>query len=569
MRGRLSVLTRLLLVSLLLAVLVPVAPAVAAPNDDVLPGVPMHVDWGPNGYLASSESYDVYWVQLQNDQELTIPWRGQLGLTASMVLLSPSATLLTDPPLASSLSIDGADAVLRYKEAAGPGRYYVVVRRVSGSGNYADTDTTISTDNDLGVSLYYGYKSAYMTPATPEHVWTIWARRGTSFYGTLIDPVGAGDDFDIQIYTDDGTGSPNTLPKAGFGGSGDTMSFGVSALGLWSASDFSPIYVHVTRVAGSGRYSFSWRTEPMPAYIERISGADRFEVARELGNYTRWPFGSHVSDIVVASGDDAAMADPLSAGGLCWAYNAPLLLVSKNPAKNSETLIRIADIRGFSGRVRVHVVGGTTTIPPAVYEAIKAAAGGAAYIERIDGTNRYDVARKIALRMRDVRGGHAAGVLFANGADPDKFFDALALSSVAAHNGMPILLVKKDSVPEETKDALSAMTLTSPRYLAGGTATVASGVATELGITERWAGADRYATAKEVADRACVKWLLHTDNIAIASKLPDALSAGANVGFLGGPVLVVKSDALPASTRAFLEAHSDGCERLWPVGGPL
>ncbi|MDP2151214.1 MAG: cell wall-binding repeat-containing protein [Parvibaculum sp.] len=569
MLGRAFTLARLLVASLLLSALFPVVPAVAVPNDDVLPGVPMHVDWGPYGSLGLAETYDVFWVQLQNDQELTIRWHGQAGLSATMVVLTPSAASPAAAPVATSSSPDGAEAILRYREAAGPGRYYVVVRRISGSGNYSNLNTTISTDNELGVSLYRGYKSAVMSTATSKHVWTIWARRGTSLTGTLVDPAGVGDDFDIEIYTDDGTGSPNSLPKVGFGGTGDTMIFSVSAFGLWGAGDYSPIYVHVTREAGSGPYSLSWTTDPAPAYVERVSGADRFEVAQELGVYTRWPYYSHVSDIVVASGDDAAMADPLSAGGLCWAYNAPLLLVSKNSAKNAETLIRIADIRGFSGKVRVHVVGGTSTIPSSIYEAIKTAAGGAAYIERIDGTNRYDVARKIALRMRDVRSDHLYGVLFANGADPEKFFDALALSAIAAHNGMPILLVKKDSIPNETKSALSAMTSTSPRYLAGGTSTVSSGVATELGITERWAGADRYATAREVADRAYVKGLLHTDNIAIASKLPDALSAGADVGFIGGPVLVVKSDALPASTRAFLDAHSDECERLWPVGGPV
>ena len=74
-----------------------------------------------------------------------------------------------------------------------------------------------------------------------------------------------------------------------------------------------------------------------------------YEVSRELEIATRWPADEHVSDVVIASGDDAAMADPLSAGGLCWAYNAPLLLVSKNPAANNEVLIRFADIRGFSG----------------------------------------------------------------------------------------------------------------------------------------------------------------------------------------------------------------------------
>ena len=267
------------------------------------------------------------------------------------------------------------------------------------------------------------------------------------------------------------------------------------------------------------------------------------------------------------------MADPLTASGLCWAYNAPLLLVSKNASKNEEQLIRLDDMAHFNGNTgshpfKVHVVGGAASIPTTVYNSIAAAVGGASHVERISGATRYDVAKNIALRMRNVRSDQRGGVLFANGADPDKYFDALALSAITAKNCMPILLVQKDSVPAATTSALSQLTgTTAPRFVAGGTATVAGSVLSQLGAT-RWAGADRYATAAKIASEAQFSAYLSSENVAIASKIPDALSAGAAIGYLGGPVLVVKLGSLPSATRAWFQARPHQVHRLWPVEGP-
>ena len=567
--------TRALLVLVLVAGTVSFAPSVyAAPNDDALPGVPASLDpvTGVSGSLApTTDVYDVYWIQLQRDEELNIQWHGSAGMIANMLLLAPDATSLAAPPLLSSTSVNGMTSELRYRvqPSEGPGRYYLFVKHVSGtSGTYATNRLVIATDRDIGKSAHGGQLYGYMTNISGQHTWTLWVERGRSVSINLSDPTGPADDFRLRIFTDDGTHAPNLPAKKTDVSPADFSSLTMNP-GDWGAGDYAPLYVAVDRISGAGPYSLWWLPEPDPGWDERISGADRFDVSRELEIATRWPSDEHVSDVVIASGDDAAMADPLSAGGLCWAYNAPLLLVSKNPAVNKEMMVRLADIRGYSGKVRVHVVGGPVTIPGSVYGQIESAAGGAAYVERVGGANRYDVARNIALRMRNVRGDHVPGVLFANGADPAKFFDALALSAVSAHNGMPILLVGENTVPSETKSALTALaTDTTPRYVAGGPATVSESVRGTLGAT-RWAGPDRYATAAAVAQEAYVAGLIGRDNIAIAAKLPDALSAGANVGFLDGPVLVVQTDKLPSSTRTYLQNQASECERLWPVGGPV
>lgn len=548
--------------------LMPVVPAGAVPNDNVLPGVALPLRSGPEGSLPSgfpfTDTYDVYWVQLQRDQEITVRWSGSAGLVAEMRILTPSAVDPGGVYGAISTSTDGSIAVVRYK-ATSAGRHYVVLRRASGSGTYSTYECSISTTHILGKSLYQSPLFAYMDGATAYHRWVLWVRRGREL--TIGMTHNASTMLYLDVYTDDGTQYPNSSVIDSNHGAGLSKSVTISA-GEWGGGDYGPVYVDVLRVAGAGDYTLFWYTEPDPAYSERISGADRYDVASTLGVYTRWPDDSHVSDVVIASGEDAAAADPLAAGGLCWAYNAPLLLVSKHTSKNALTMIRLQDMEGFSGRVRVHVVGGTTTIPSSVYNQIVAAVGSASDVERIPGANRYDLARNIALRMRDVRSDAEPGVLLANGADSAKFFDALALSSVSAHTGMPVLLVKQNAIPSETAAALASLSSSTPRFLAGGTATVSGTVQSSLGAT-RWSGPDRYATAAAVAEKAISAGYLGAHNIAIASKLPDALSAGANVGFLGGPIVVVKTDSLPSSTRAYLESQAEICRRLWPVGGPV
>jgi putative cell wall-binding protein len=561
-----------LVLALLLGGVTFVPAVAAAPNDDALPGVPMRLF--PTGVAGDvtpgTDVYDVYWLQLQRDEEIDLEWSGAAGATVWMYLLGPDATSVGDAPIVLSQSINGATAQMRHKvqPAQGPGRYYLVVKHQSGSAaNYATSEASISTDRPLGKSAHGGQVNGFMTGISSDDMWTLWVERGRSLTINLLDPAGGTDDFRFMVFTDDGTQSPNMAPIKTDITSNDFSSVTINP-GDWTAADYAPVYVLVYRASGSGDYTLWWLPEPDPGWDERITGADRFDVSRELETAVRWPADEHVSDVVVASGDDAAMADPLSAGGLCWAYNAPLLLVSKNRSANKEMMIRLADIRSFSGKVRVHVVGGPVTIPGDVYSDIEAAVGGAQYVERIGGANRYAVARNIALRMRDVRGDHMPGVLFANGADPDKFFDALSLSAVSASSGMPILLTGENTIPSETKSALTALaTDTTPRYVAGGPATVSESVKNSLGAA-RWAGPDRYATAATVAQEAYTNAYIGRDNIAIAAKLPDALSAGSNVGFLRGPVLVVQTDKLPSSTRNYLLNQASECERLWPVGGP-
>lgn len=298
----------------------------------------------------------------------------------------------------------------------------------------------------------------------------------------------------------------------------------------------------------------------------RLEGRSRFDVSVQTAEaaYPRWKDVRHV---VIASGDDRAAADPLAAAGLSWRYDAPLMLVSARQAPAS-VRAAVREIVHNNGPVTVHVVGGTTSVPDAVVAQIKATAGAdKVTIDRVAAPNRYTLAAAIARRVAEEHDGELPAALIANGADSTKFFDAAALSAIAAAQGYPVLLVERDRVPAATAAFLNAAE-PADVVVAGGRATVSDGVVRSVGA-ERWAGADRYATAAAIAanatdpDRA---WL-RPDVAGIAAMLPDALSGGAVTGRQGGPLLLSTRTSLPSATANWLSAHTGEIEGCWVLGG--
>jgi hypothetical protein len=176
------------------------------------------------------------------------------------------------------------------------------------------------------------------------------------------------------------------------------------------------------------------------------------------------------------------------------------------------------------------------------------------------------MAATIAVRVKAANGGMAPdAVLIANGADPDKFFDALALSPISARNGYPILLVSYSNVPAATKGALSSMGA-ARTIIGGGPATVSDSVKSSLGA-ERWFGSDRYRTATTIANNAIADTYLSDAVVGVAAKLPDALTGGSMVGYHGGVLLITQGDRLTPATGSWLGAHAGSIDHCYVFGG--
>lgn len=341
---------------------------------------------------------------------------------------------------------------------------------------------------------------------------------------------------------------------------------GVHSLEFWSVDNAPNVETHHT-------VTFTIKTSLDPAY--RFPGAGRYDVADAIArkgwdpaNDNSWP---GVTDIVVASGDDAAMADPLAAAGLAGIYNAPVLTVSKLavPAKIKTDITQIA---AKNPGVRVHIVGGTGSVPDALWNTIRAIPGVSAVKDRVAGADRYAVTSNIARRMLSVeQTAGIPGVLLVCSENPAGFYDALAASPAAYRQHLPMIGVRAGSIPASVAGFLSAMkTAGKPVYAASGSSYISTAVANAAGATRLTNAANHYAAARDIASAvttAPLNWLGVADT-GVAAKPSDALTGGAFMGKRGGVLLFTDSTSvMQPAPRSFVLARAPFITQGWVFGG--
>lgn len=164
------------------------------------------------------------------------------------------------------------------------------------------------------------------------------------------------------------------------------------------------------------------------------------------------------------------------------------------------------------------------------------------------GSDRYGTA--VAVSQAGFPSG-ASTVYIATGLN---YPDALAAAPLAVKNPGPVLLVKKDLIPSQTIAEIQRLE-PSRIVVLGGTAAIANSVANALksyGQVERIAGADRYATAADIA-RAAFSGSVDTVFVAVGTSFPDALAAAPVAAGEAAPVLLVQPNLIPAATRSALD----------------
>lgn len=198
---------------------------------------------------------------------------------------------------------------------------------------------------------------------------------------------------------------------------------------------------------------------------------------------------------------------------------------------------------------RVKTVAIVSAVAAALFVAISAAAAGGPIVSRYAGLDRFATAALVS------RGTFTEPVPVAFVARGDGFADALAGAPAAAVSGGPILLVTRDSVPDSTASELTRLR-PGRIVVLGGTDVVTDTVRSQLaayttGPVIRVAGVDRYATAAAIS---AATFAPNTSRVFIAtgSTFPDALSGGAAAATTRAPVLLVRSDEIPAATAAEL-----------------
>ncbi|MGM0754190.1 MAG: cell wall-binding repeat-containing protein [Bacillota bacterium] len=183
--------------------------------------------------------------------------------------------------------------------------------------------------------------------------------------------------------------------------------------------------------------------------VDRIGGNDRFETAAYVANEL-----GHSETAVVAYGYD--FPDALAVAPYAAQHGYPILL-TKTDSIPEPTGFALQDIEN------TYVIGGAGVIG----EDLTFKNG-----ERLAGDTRYDTAAAIYNEFQ----GPTSHAVVATGQD---FADALTGSVFAAINEVPLLLVKKDDLPQQTKGLVMENGLKHFMVL-GGEGAVESGVVEKL-----------------------------------------------------------------------------------------
>ena len=181
--------------------------------------------------------------------------------------------------------------------------------------------------------------------------------------------------------------------------------------------------------------------------------------------------------------------DSMTSSVLAKLKDAPILL---NPTNKLDP--RVATEIKRLGAEEVIIVGGPDSISEKVRGDLKVYDKDKD-VERIAGVDRYGTSEMVARRVVGITGKKYTGVV----ASGQVFPDALSVGTFASRDGYPILLVKKDMVPDQVERAIKDLEI-KKTYIAGGTNTISRLTEAKLpSVVERMAGKDRYETSVAIA----------------------------------------------------------------------
>lgn len=214
----------------------------------------------------------------------------------------------------------------------------------------------------------------------------------------------------------------------------------------------------------------------------------------------------------------------------------------------------------------------------------------AATIKRIDGANRFAVARNAALSIfgtgwKKPGGGQVSDVIVVCGED-SAMADPLAAASLAGWYEAPLLLTNKLSLPSDTSAAITAIRKANKGAVnirvIGGKGSVTPAVYAKLsalkgtGKIERIEAANRYALAGKIAERLdtvyYAKYRVHPDEVYVANgqnvaAFSDALAVSGFSYKWKFPLLLTQNTGVPAETKALINGRF-AKSLVWAVNGP-
>jgi SpoIID/LytB domain protein len=325
------------------------------------------------------------------------------------------------------------------------------------------------------------------------------------------------------------------LLAATFLSAGDAMADGISVklvnyLGNRTSVDFTT--AGTFHVAGSNN---------------RIAGADRFEVASNVAD-KGW---SKADNVVLVNYE--AFADALSAAPLASQLNAPILLTPPNEL-STDLQKKISAL----GATKVYIIGGTGSVSSFIEDNLRLQG---LEIERIPGSDRYEVAKNVAAKL-----GNSSSAILASG---EVFSDALSIAPYAAKNGIPILLTSKDTLPSFTSDALAGKTST---LVVGGTGSVSANVFDKINQqmpnqVRRISGANRYEVSANIMKDPSLGLNAQSVYLSSGDTFADALTGSVLAAKQNSPLLLTNGQQLSTEIKqAMIDAKTESVTILGGTG---
>jgi len=287
-------------------------------------------------------------------------------------------------------------------------------------------------------------------------------------------------------------------------------------------------------------------------WVDRISGLNRVATAVQasqalfdVAGASADASANDASVVVLAS--SMGFADGVSGVPLAAALNGPLLLTAQSgldPATSTEVK------RTLPAGGTVYVLGGVGAISDTVATSLTSLGFK---VTRLWGTTRFETAVAVA---KTIPG--STKVLLTSGLN---FPDALSAGPAAAHVRGVVLLTSGPTMATATKTYLTQHPGVEVFAVGGDAAKAAPTTATD----HRLVGVDRYETGTKVA----ATFFSSPDSVTFASgqNFPDALSGGAFSALVDSPILLVRSDIVPAVVTSYLQKNETSVSHSALVGG--
>ncbi|PKQ37075.1 MAG: hypothetical protein CVT59_09825 [Actinobacteria bacterium HGW-Actinobacteria-1] len=525
--------------------------------DDDVPGVPLDsypiisrtVTGTLDAYpisLPPVDKCDVYSVYLAPGEQITLDLTGPAG-NFDLLLLAPGTVSVNAPRYVQIGEAPGSTEHICYTAADlfGAGTYYVVVTTDDAEGEYALTWRLSgrSDGNVPGTRLETQLVTGTVDPVDdPDDVYRIPLEVGQTLTVTVtVDPWGESIGLGVLPPRWDNAGiwEPTTdiwfCGDATFGQGSRVTHYVYVDEGEDIAGDY---YLDVYAPDVAVGYTLEWEVLPGLAPGAPLPPSP---VVSELATTTVYETRLRAGDTFTGSIDASPGAE---IGGRLYAPDGSVVWENTGLADPKPfSYVTPAAEEGYYHLELTPWVAGGCRLDWSIDRASA----------RVQGSDRYATAVQAS---RSAFPDGADVVVLASGAD---FPDALSAAGLAGAYDAPLLLVQPNALPASVWGEISRLGATRC-FIVGGEAAVSAGVANAViegaGITPvRVAGADRYATAAEVARRVVDRLGPDYDGgvfVARGDLFPDALAAAPLAWRARRPVLLTRPTALPSVTSSAL-----------------